>query len=72
MGISISLAPEPDLEVTCRIISVEIECLCGVRQRFTHADGYIGSHALAMAAGWLERQTPEGRLWLCPACSGKS
>lgn len=71
MGISISV-PEPDLEVACRIISVEIECSCGVRQRFTNPDGYVGSHAAAMQAGWLERQTPEGRLWLCPACSGKA
>lgn len=34
--------------------------------------GYIEAHAEAMKAGWLERQTSQGRQWLCPTCSGKS
>lgn len=44
---------------------------CSGNETFIYLDGYIRSHALAMAAGWLERQTSQGRLWLCPACSGK-
>lgn len=32
---------------------------------------YIGAHGAAMILGWLERSGPQGRLWLCPACSGK-
>jgi hypothetical protein len=44
---------------------------CGAVERFTHADGFIGAHASAMTKGWLERQAPQGRLWLCPECSGK-
>lgn len=45
---------------------------CSGNETFIYQDGYTGSHAAAMQAGWLERQTPEGRLWLCPACSGKA
>lgn len=36
--------------------------------------GFVELHAEAMAAGWLERfntRPPEGRLFLCPSCSGK-
>lgn len=38
---------------------------------FESSDGFIGCHASAMKAGWLERQAPQGRIWLCPECSGK-
>ena len=40
-------------------------------QRFDDADGFIAQHASAMAAGWLERVTDDGRVWLGPCCSGK-
>lgn len=39
---------------------------------YSHADGYAGAHHMAMEEGWLERVTTDGRLWLCPACSGKT
>lgn len=45
--------------------------LCVREQTFTHPDGFIAIHSAAMKAGWLERYADEGRLWLCPACSGK-
>lgn len=35
------------------------------------AIGYIEAHSAAMNAGWMERQSPRGRLWACPRCSGK-
>jgi len=44
---------------------------CRGFESFEHPDGFIGAHAVAMANGWLERQTSQGRLWLCPECSGK-
>ena len=59
-------------------IRVELVCeaedyalLCKESEVFKHPNGYIGCHALAMRAGWLERQTPQGRIWICPECSGK-
>jgi hypothetical protein len=58
-------------------IRVDLECesagdmFCRGVERFENENGYIGCHAMAMDAGWLERQTPQGRIWLCPRCSGK-
>lgn len=60
-----------------RQIMVQFSCdspadlLCGERQIFRHAGGYIGCQLEAMKAGWLERHTDNGRIWLCPNCSGK-
>jgi len=50
---------------------VATEFFCRGFDRFEHDDGFVGCHAAAMKAGWLERNTTQGRLWLCPACSGK-
>lgn len=58
-------------------VQVRLECdepteiFCRGFESFTSPDGYIGAHAAALKAGWLERQSPKGRLWLCPTCSGK-
>lgn len=42
-------------------------------QRFEHPLGYIAMHAMAMRAGWIERQDANrGRIWLGPCCSGKT
>jgi hypothetical protein len=77
MGIAIANADEPP---PCGIV-VTLECdaaddvadfFCRGFETFQHADGFIGCHAAAMKAGWLERQSTQGRQWLCPACSGKS
>jgi hypothetical protein len=60
-----------------RQITVAMECeaatefFCRGVEAFTHPDGYIGAHSAAMTAGWLERQTDQGRAWICPRCSGK-
>jgi hypothetical protein len=60
-----------------RAVSVVLTCdlatefFCRGSERFSSDDGFIGAHAAAMAAGWLERQVSQGRQWLCPACSGK-
>jgi hypothetical protein len=74
MGIAIANNDEPP---PCGIV-VTLECdvasefFCRGFETFQHPDGFIGCHATAMKAGWLERQTAGGRQWLCPACSGKS
>lgn len=70
MGIKISGEPfaVPTLELTCD----GDHGLFPAVARFHHGDGFIGEHRLAMAAGWLERQGSQGRLWLCPECSRKA
>jgi hypothetical protein len=35
---------------------------------FKHPDGFIGARATATAAGWLERQAAQGRIFICPDC----
>jgi hypothetical protein len=58
-------------------IRIELECEAATDifyrgiDKFEHPNGYIGCHALAMSAGWMERQTPQGRSWICPRCSNK-
>jgi hypothetical protein len=75
MGISIELDP-PSAEYPYPI-AMTLECdsardmFCRGFTRYLHQDGYQGCHSMAMADGWLERQAPQGRLWLCPQCSGK-
>lgn len=62
-------APKPiAVTFTCDDTS---EMFCRGFETFTDPDGYIGIHKAAMAAGWLERHAPQGRIWLCPRCSGK-
>ncbi len=59
-------------------VAVDLECdapsgfFCRGFETFTHPEGFVGAHAAAMAAGWLERQSAGGRQWVCPACSGKA
>jgi hypothetical protein len=55
-----------------RPIVIELQCdtpACGRVEAFVC--GFISAHSAAMAKGWLERQAPQGRFWLCPVCSGK-
>lgn len=55
-------------------LEVVLECdtlFCIGVARYSHEQGYVGAHSMAMADGWLERHTTKGRLWLCPRCSGK-
>ena len=76
MGIIIMAAP-PYGHVPPIAVEIRLECdaatgfFCRGFETFQHEDGYIGAHAAAMKAGWLERGAPQGRLWLCPGCSGK-
>lgn len=70
MGISIeSIGPER--------VRVTLECdvreamFCHGVTDFEHNDGFVGCHITAMHKGWLERQTSNGRIFLCPECSGK-
>lgn len=70
MGISIYVLDEGSplprgviVGLTCDVAG------CGGAERLQAC--YIDAHGAAMSLGWLERQTPQGRLWLCPACSGK-
>lgn len=75
MGLIITSAEEG---IPPRRVNVTLECdkptafFCRGIAVFTSPDGFIGCHSAAMDAGWLERQSPEGRLWICPECSGKS
>lgn len=74
MSISIDRGPSNFIEAP---IIVTLRCdaatsqLCLEGESFMHPDGFVGCHVDAMTAGWLERHTPKGRLWLCPRCSGK-
>jgi hypothetical protein len=76
MGIIIEAAgpnkhPPYDVRVTLKCDEPERSLLCNGSDSFTDGNGYIGCHAKAMDAGWLERQHAQGRLWICPSCSGK-
>jgi len=68
-GYSVRIVDAPDdliIELTCDSPkSLE----CDVSQTFV--SGYIEAHTNAMRSGWLERDAPKGRLWICPSCSGK-
>ena len=56
---------------------VTLECdlagglFCRRYEDFRSDEGFPSAHAEAMKAGWLERQASQGRLWICPTCSGK-
>ena len=59
------------------LIALELECdaqrgmfPCTVKQTFNEGH-YLANIRKATAKGWLERQESSGRLFLCPACSGK-
>ena len=60
-----------------RQITLRLECdqptemFCRGFADFIHTDGFVAAHSAAMRAGWLERHTDSGRVWLCPECSGK-
>lgn len=80
MSIAISLIAENEIAREMRLprrIIVRLECeeqgglFCRGSQEFQDEGGYISVHGLAMFAGWLERQSDQGRQWICPACSGK-
>lgn len=72
MGIKISCGdPLPGGTVLLRLeCDVASDIFCRGFESFETGEGFIGCHALAMKAGWLERQDGE-RKWLCPRCSGK-
>jgi hypothetical protein len=75
MGLAIEASRDNDFPYP---LQVRLECdaaaefFCRGFETFSHQDGFVGAHADAMKTGWLERQAPEGRIWLCPACSGKA
>lgn len=67
MGIVIEAA-----KVTFECDSEDRNMFCrGFTTFDNHPDGYMGAHGAAMQMGWLERQTSQGRKFLCPTCSGK-
>lgn len=76
MGISISASGRPSEMPLPLVIVLECDAaeslFCRGFEQFDEADGFVVAHTLAMARGWLERQAPQGRLWICPACSGKT
>lgn len=75
MGIEIRALP--GVPVIPLPVEVSLECddaralFCLDVAVFTSPQGYVGCHTDAMKAGWLERAGPNGRMWLCPECSGK-
>lgn len=76
MGIAVEAKPivgRPPYGVVVTLeCDVRTEFFCRGFETFEHVDSFIGAHRDAIKAGWLERQTSQGRKWLCPACSGKS
>jgi hypothetical protein len=60
-----------------RRVTVTLSCdaatdlFCRGFEDFTSPDGFIACHREAISKGWLERQASQGRVWLCPQCSGK-
>lgn len=74
MGIKITTPEAGDFP---RPVTVTLECddgrmmFCRGFIQYIDPEGYKGCHTAAMREGWLERQAPSGRLWLCPECSGK-
>lgn len=76
MGISIKAGPYEGSAAPATII-LTLQCdsaedmFCRGFTSYQHEDGFPGAHSAAMRDGWLERQSANGRLWLCPRCSGK-
>jgi hypothetical protein len=76
MGIIITSSSKKRTEPPFGVVVI-LECdavtefFCRGYEQFEHEDGFAGAHQAAMEAGWLERQGPRGREWLCPTCSGK-
>lgn len=77
MALGITITADEDGTTFPRKTTLLLECdaveefFCRGAEAFTHPDGFIGAHRDAMKAGWLERQTSDGRIWMCPRCSGK-
>ena len=74
MGIDISAKnndPQIGEVVTVLTCDAADEFFCRGSEAFEDG-GFIEQHTKAIEVGWLERQAPQGRLWLCPACSGKT
>lgn len=65
------IAPHPLLLVVILDCDEPTAMFCRGFAEFRSPQGFIGAHAEAMKAGWMERQSPRGRLWICPECSGK-
>lgn len=73
MGLTIGIDPARPGRDHCAIVlalSCDTPRCCNVHV-FAHADGYIGAHQLAMLGGWMDTVRASGRVFLCPACSGK-
>jgi hypothetical protein len=49
----------------------KLELFGGMRQEFTHADGFHGMYCDAMRAGWKDTHRGGERVILGPCCSGK-
>jgi hypothetical protein len=63
--------PYPRLVTVTLSCDAAVDIFCEGHEVFVSQEGFVGCHALAMSSGWLERQASQGRLWLCPQCSGK-
>jgi hypothetical protein len=77
MGIIITCDSSVESSPPFKPVVITLECdqhsafFCRGIAEFRSPDGFIGCHRDAMKAGWLERYASEGRLWICPECSGK-
>lgn len=74
MGIAIEVAGFP-VTVPHRLkVTFDCDATTGFFCRgFKVVEGvsYQEAHHEAIAEGWLERNASNGRVWLCPDCSGK-
>lgn len=74
MGVSIAVhesGPYPRTVTVTLACDAASDVFCAGFEEFESADGFIACHAAAIRRGWLERQASQGRIWLCPICSGK-
>jgi len=75
MGIAIEVDGLPTR--TPYPLKITFECdarlslLCRRDMPLSHSASYQEAHHTAIALGWLERNASNGRVWLCPECSGK-
>jgi hypothetical protein len=74
MGMSIAAhgtGPYPRSVTVTLTCDAATDIFCRGFEGLSSPDGFVGCHSAAIEQGWLERQARQGRIWLCPRCSGK-
>jgi hypothetical protein len=75
MGIAIEVDGFPTkhpfpLKITFEC-DARVEMFCHKTLIVADACSYVEAHHMAIGIRWLERNASNGRVWLCPECSGK-